>query len=488
MQPYSVPIVYQNDRFDNIKQMIDILDHLDKVSTNVFDTIEKKITKNRDALATVQKRTLNCAERVKSLIGRKTAITIISAPEHPAKDYIPSSTALFKDAQENHFKAKKIVKGPKEELKIYNPVKHFEGSVLRIKTPHELEKEFFANNKDAKEMPKSQNPYGLGHVPESIANVSNLLLFNTNEHVYRDYPSGIDPLQGRDVSEIPEEQRLNIDAPPNSLLRDDFMEFDVQRINFRPTIKDLAPLSLPQQLDLPDVIDIPWDMSFESSITSIAPSSVLSQLPKVEAQTGEKNAVVAPPSSENIPQPMTNGVPPPPPVQMSGPPPPPPPMNAGPPPPLPPTLLQTSEMSESEPPQKPKAKLEGVPSHTGDFLSSIRGFNKGELGKKRTTPNRPPVKEKPKATANVGGGDMMSALMKKISTRRLAIEGKHDKGKGEDSHEQDLEEIKAPVLTKKTEEKKVSFDEAPQEQAPPPPKKKDDDDWGREEEESEDDY
>lgn len=252
------------------------------------------------------------------------------------------------------------------------------------------------------------------------------------------------------------------------------MEFDVQRINFRPTLKDLPQLSLPQQLDLPDVIDISWDTNFEN-VKSIAPSSLLNQLPKVENPTTDQNStntggdskvdIPPPPSMIDLP-PNNSNIPPPPP---------PPPKTQA--PPLPPKLMEGGDEVA------PKKDISTPPT---DLLSSIRGFNKSLLkeGSKRTVPNRPALKEKAKQKGNVGGGDIMSALLKTISTRRLAIDGKLDektKKMKEESNE-DIEEIKAPVLTKKT-EKNVSFKEPEEKQEPPPPvpkqeNKKDHDDWG----------
>lgn len=274
------------------------------------------------------------------------------------------------------------------------------------------------------------------------------------------------------------EQRLNIDLPPNSLLKDDFMEFDVQRINFRPTLKDLPQLSLPQQLDLPDVIDISWDTNFES-VKSIAPSSLLNQLPKVEnpTQTNSTNTdeskvdVPPPPSMTDLPPQVSNAPPPPPP--SNGPPPPPPPKTNAPPPP-PPKLKEPEGASTG-----PKVEV----SQPSDLLSSIRSFKKENLqskDSKRTVPNRPAPKEKTKQKENVGGGNIMTALIKTMSIRRLAIDGKLDeKSKLKEESVEDIEEIKAPVLTKKN----VTFQEEKDTQAPPPPPKAEekkvvDDDWG----------
>jgi hypothetical protein len=332
----------------------------------------------------------------------------------------------------------------------------------------------------------------LGRIPDNIGSVSNLLLFNTNEYVYKEYETIWNPLEGQDIRELPTEQQLNIDPPPNSLLKEDFMEFDVQKINFRPKIKDLPQFSLPQQLDLPDVIETSWDSNF-SSISSIAPSGVLELLPSVDNK-GDSSGNQSGGSMENAPPP-----PPPPGANNSSIPPPPPP------PPSknlisdPPVVVAPTGMAPPPPPppppsgNKPTIPSLDVPDAAdgrSDLLASIRSFKMGNLDKKRNITQRPPPKESAKVVAPAE--NFMSALMRTMSVRRMAIEGKKDSMSSEPKNTE-VETIKRPDEMKIPEKKVEQKVEQSTEDLPPletipekvPEKKATDllDDWSASDEE-----
>jgi tetrahydromethanopterin S-methyltransferase subunit G len=40
---YEVDIVYQNDKFENMKQMLDTLENLQRITEEIFERIEQKI-------------------------------------------------------------------------------------------------------------------------------------------------------------------------------------------------------------------------------------------------------------------------------------------------------------------------------------------------------------------------------------------------------------------------------------------------------------
>eukprot|EP01080_Neovahlkampfia_damariscottae_P007834 gene7834-12308_t len=424
---YEVDIVYQNDKFENMKQMLDTLENLQRVTEEIFGRIEKKVSSHKKKLETIETRTQAATQKVKTLSNRNQATTIISSNEYPKRKYESYSSPLIQE--EVHFKPihhKKVKNDTKEELKVYNPIKQFETSIVRTKTKHEIVKE---NGENGEKKEKVQLPYGLGRLPKNINSISNLLLFNTNEYVYKEYETMWNPLEGQDIRDLPAEQQLNIDPPPNSLLKEDFMEFDVQKINFRPKIKDLPSFSLPQNLDLPDVIDISWDSNF-SNISSIAPSGILDQLPsvdKVEETSSSSGGNDVSSSNEDIPPPpgpsgggtLPPPPPPPPPSKVSSDGPPAPPGNVPPAPgPPPPPSSSSSDAKPTPPPPASDGKA--------DLLSAIRGFNKGNLTdrKHRNITTRAPPKE-PSRNEPSGQG-IMSALFRKISVRRMAIEGKKD--------------------------------------------------------------
>lgn len=58
-------MVYQQGKIENIKQMLDALEHLEKVSNEVFSRIEKKVAEQKAKLDEFQKRTKSAQVRLK---------------------------------------------------------------------------------------------------------------------------------------------------------------------------------------------------------------------------------------------------------------------------------------------------------------------------------------------------------------------------------------------------------------------------------------
>ena len=71
--------------------MLDVLEHLEAVSTAIFSRIEKTVEEQKGKLQTVQQRTQHSADRVKTLAGRKQATSVFSPPNYPV------STSLLVD-------------------------------------------------------------------------------------------------------------------------------------------------------------------------------------------------------------------------------------------------------------------------------------------------------------------------------------------------------------------------------------------------------
>lgn len=427
----TIPVVYQNDKLENLKVTLDILEHLENVSLFILERISQKVQSNCSKLQVIERRTFVASEKVKSLVGRKQAITIISPQEYPSSNVDTHNYSLYYTPERKlSFHPKKVITGDeKEEIKIISPLKSYERSISRVKTSLEEEKE-------GKDITK-QKLFGLGKIPNSLESVTNLLLFNTDDHCYKTYPQNADPLLGRDVADLPIEQQMNIDPPPNSLLKEEFLELDVRSVNFKPVARQLPQFTLPSQLELPDIIDIPWNSSFDG-IQSIAPSSVLNNLPKVQADAGI-DAQKLDGSSGGLapPPPMINDM-------LTPPPPPPPPSSL-----IPPTLPSNVHLLPStatsgdnnnnnfgdavnsnpngqQTMQQQQGSLPQSTNSHNDLLSSIVNFDKSQLGlNKRNRPvnnTRQPKKEQSKATKS--SGDMIGDLKRLITTRRLALEGR----------------------------------------------------------------
>lgn len=133
-----------------------------------------------------------------------------------------------------------------KQFKLNNPLSSVDANNILIKQAFTFE--------------HPDDKHGLGGIPSQLQSTSGLLLFNTGESVYTNYPVEADPLLGVEQSETLQHSETGLDAPPASLSGEQSMpEFDVQPISFKPKLRDLPKLDLPAQLDLPNVIDIPWE-------------------------------------------------------------------------------------------------------------------------------------------------------------------------------------------------------------------------------------
>jgi hypothetical protein len=97
-QIFDVPIVYQENRIENMKQMLDTLQHLETVSNNIFNRISQQVQTYKNQLSNVQQRTQQAASRVTAIAGRKQATCVFSPPTYPApKDLHLDQKPLFNE-------------------------------------------------------------------------------------------------------------------------------------------------------------------------------------------------------------------------------------------------------------------------------------------------------------------------------------------------------------------------------------------------------
>jgi hypothetical protein len=216
-QQFTIGTIFRNERFENLKMMLDTLEHLEKISETVFKKIDDKVTENKNKLMNVQKRTNDAKEKVKTLIGRTVPTLIYSPNVYPEKDTKNfDRNTIFKDDSIT-FKTNPLVKEEKkQEPKIYNPINNYKE--IQSKINHSTEE---------------KKIFGLGKIPNSISSCSNLLLYNTSEFIYKTYKLNVDPLLGVDFSEEGEKQELNIDDPPASLVSNTDLSFNIENISYK---------------------------------------------------------------------------------------------------------------------------------------------------------------------------------------------------------------------------------------------------------------
>jgi len=438
-QKFAVPVVNPNLRqTETYFQLVCSLKQLTETVDNVFGAITARVNKEKERLQGVVTRIDGVNAKVNAIRGSTKATQVFSPAKYPAPDTLEQSEHLFAKAPPISFESKYKVKLQDNP---HNPPAYVEDPVVK-----------FAGMSSIDDVVEGEKE-GLGRLPERLPSISGLLLFNTQENLYKKYIN-LDPLLGEDKPTRKETtDKEEIYAAPTSLIEGDTLPTpDGLKIGYVPVLdeKNVPTLdNLPNTL--PDLPMVATNISYApagTTLTSIAPTALVPELPNadgstdaalppadsaptvdvppVESGSGAPSAPPLPPSgAESTPTP-----PPPPPPSADAPaPPPPPPAAAGPPPPPPAGV--------------PKA-VAAPDSGRGGLLAQIRANNKAKLKsvKKR-------IKKDKKKAKPAGGGGLMGDLMSALMLRRRGISkggaGKKTKKSKKGGDDED-DDIKPPVL------------------------------------------
>lgn len=90
---YEFPVLYQHNRIENIQQMLDALEHLERVSVSVFQRITDKVNEHRNVLNQVQRRAAVAQQAVECIQNERKneATRVLSSPHYPDKETIASA-------------------------------------------------------------------------------------------------------------------------------------------------------------------------------------------------------------------------------------------------------------------------------------------------------------------------------------------------------------------------------------------------------------
>ena len=85
---YEFPVVYQQNRIENIQQMLSSLEHLERISTSIFNKITEKVNENRNILHKVQQRASVAQKAVEWVKAERKneATRVLSSPQYPDKE------------------------------------------------------------------------------------------------------------------------------------------------------------------------------------------------------------------------------------------------------------------------------------------------------------------------------------------------------------------------------------------------------------------
>lgn len=149
-----------------------------------------------------------------------------------------------------------------EQYKLANPLSFYE---QHARDSADSRRRIDANLRRQYELHREH--IGIGSTPANLSSVSGLLLFNTAENVYDRYPYDVDPLLGVDAGEDDDQQDAGLEPPPPSLLGEahEKDQFEVTTVGFKPKMRAIPKFDLPTSLDLPNVIDAPFQRTFNQA-------------------------------------------------------------------------------------------------------------------------------------------------------------------------------------------------------------------------------
>lgn len=327
----KIPIIsYGLRQEETIVQIAAALDNINSVVTDIFQQIENNISKHKEYLSTLQKRSAIIESKVNKLAGKNVTTTLYSHHKFPVDGYHVDT--LF----EMNLKPLK----KKIEVPIESKFQHIKYN----KVPSKLQ--FFHVNSAVNRVKNhsASLEHGLGCLPPEISCVDSLFLFNTSQNIYEKYVM-LDPLLASNDIQVPEEsEKTDIAAAPTSIVNNEMYRNENYFTGFyTPAFEEVPSIDVP--VDLPDLPGIADDLKFSAIVAPVISSKpqptdnksksideitvadlpVISKpkkqaLSSVETAVANSSTKTVPPSSIPPPPPLPPEIP----LPVSAPPPPPP--------------------------------------------------------------------------------------------------------------------------------------------------------------------
>jgi WAS protein family homolog 1 len=402
-------------------QMLDSLEHLNKVCTNVFERIAHRVKFERGKIGSISERVSACQARVEKISQNPSkATTVYSTTKYPTPDALPHFTRLAdvtRDDPNLKLQRKHVTVKDRRPAPPVNSTTLFR---LLTGATREAKMESIAEVTQAD---------GLGRLPSYLPSISSVLLFNSAENPYKEYVS-LNNLEGVGGTDRAKAQQGLADAPITLVEGANYTGYTGgPNFVYTPELTDLPTFDLPQNLPLGQLADIQFAGN-EAMSQSIAPS--LANLPGLPSGSSFL-ALEAPKQRRTAPKDdnalSSSGAPPPPPsapaasAASSSIPAPPPAVPAAPAAPVAPPApaIPGPPGGDGTVASAPKPSADGGRS---DLMASIRAAKNKKLRSAAEAKKR----EKPKKQAAAPSGDIMSHLRNVLQMRRKATSGKTDDG------------------------------------------------------------
>lgn len=276
---------------ETILQMIKSLDCLDKVVECVFSHVKNKINSQKSEIAKLSDNLNNIADKVQRLSNIKKSVQVYSSSKYPAahchKDYEYSYDFDVKsDIIDNIEVTHQIC------------VSRYRSDKVKFYSVNNPDEKLYSNNNIVQIK-------GLGSLPDDVKYLNSLLLFNSNENLYKNYVIS-NPYKVNNnlnvTTKLEVENIENINRPVFTLPLDDT---DNQfNYSYTPVSEEVPTIDVPT--DLPDLPGIAGDIQIfeeEKKIDSpvISKPSSIVDLPSLdELDDFKNNEVVADDSTATV--------------------------------------------------------------------------------------------------------------------------------------------------------------------------------------------
>ena len=277
-QVYNVPVVLPALRKEeSYRQLVDALEYLDAVSTDIFNRISCRVAESRDLLTTINNRVNVAQAKIDKLRNSSSKATrVFSPPKYPAPDLLAETTSVYQEVNPLLQRVRKT------RVEIGSRLEEVTREVMVAKK-HPFLLDHKPKRKPLDLQFSSDDPEqgeGLGSLPRHLPSVSSLLLFNTSENPYKKYVL-LDPLSGAKVKtrdNLVEEELA--EAPVTITQGEELLTGPQDSVMYVPVMPELPELEVPDLL--PSLPYVAADMFYTADIgKSIAPSLANASVPEL---------------------------------------------------------------------------------------------------------------------------------------------------------------------------------------------------------------
>ncbi|XP_050526172.1 WASH complex subunit 1 [Daktulosphaira vitifoliae] len=265
----EVPLIpYDLGYEETLLHLIKSLDCLDKVVDAVYTHVRSNIKSQKCEIEKLNSKLTNVANKVKNLPLINKSIQVYSSSKYPAthcyKDYnycynFDVKSNIVADIQVVHKVTVPI--DPSKKLQFFNvdlPVKRS------------------SKNRDILQRK------GIGNIPDNINYISSLLLFNSNENLYKNYTLLNSYKTNPKIEDKKTEQIQNLNKPVFTLpLNETENQFNY---SYTPVYEEIPSIDVPT--DLPDLPGIAGDTicseKVNNDILIVCPQSTIADLPSFD--------------------------------------------------------------------------------------------------------------------------------------------------------------------------------------------------------------